>query len=257
MNKPHIEITTRIGCKINCAFCPQEKLIKNYKDDKKILSFDDFKKYLDKIPKTVNVHFSGMAEPFLNENCLDMIKFAYVKGYNISVFTTLTGIDLNIYEELLKIKFDMFCVHIADDNNLTKIKVDDDYIKLLDFVDKNRVNCNRFWYQCHGYTHRDIEHIVGKNIDRYIINRAGNVESDMFKKINIKGKFVCSAGDLNQNILLPNGDIVLCCMDYKLEHILGNLNYCGYEELDKSYIYKSMDGECESLCNKCNRAVVK
>jgi len=26
-----------------------------------------------------------------------------------------------------------------------------------------------------------------------------------------------------RNVLLPNGDVVLCCMDYGLDHILGNL----------------------------------
>ena len=25
-----------------------------------------------------------------------------------------------------------------------------------------------------------------------------------------------------QNVLLPNGDVVLCCMDWSAEHVLGN-----------------------------------
>lgn len=28
-----LEITTLLGCSLNCTFCPQDKLKKNYKDD--------------------------------------------------------------------------------------------------------------------------------------------------------------------------------------------------------------------------------
>jgi len=31
--------------------------------------------------------------------------------------------------------------------------------------------------------------------------------------------------------LLPNGDISLCCMDYSLDHILGNLFTQEYDEI--------------------------
>ena len=35
----------------------------------------------------------------------------------------------------------------------------------------------------------------------------------------------------DRNVLLPNGDVVLCCMDYNLVHILGNLLTQTYEEI--------------------------
>ena len=35
--KNWIEITTIIGCKNMCIYCPQDKLLKSYKDSKKIL----------------------------------------------------------------------------------------------------------------------------------------------------------------------------------------------------------------------------
>ena len=34
---------------------------------------------------------------------------------------------------------------------------------------------------------------------------------------------------LNHSVLLPNGDVVLCCMDYSIKHKVGNLleqEYC-------------------------------
>jgi radical SAM protein with 4Fe4S-binding SPASM domain len=35
----------------------------------------------------------------------------------------------------------------------------------------------------------------------------------------------------DRNVLLPNGDVVLCCMDYDLKHIIGNLLEQTYEEM--------------------------
>ena len=72
-----LEITTQIGCKNNCNYCPQETLVKAYKARSDVfeMSFDIFKKCLDKIPKTVRIDFSGMAEPWLNADCTKMVLY--------------------------------------------------------------------------------------------------------------------------------------------------------------------------------------
>jgi biotin synthase-like enzyme len=46
-----MEITTVIGCKIRCAYCPQSKLMKKYAEKSNIykMTFDTFKSCLDKI----------------------------------------------------------------------------------------------------------------------------------------------------------------------------------------------------------------
>ena len=36
---------------------------------------------------------------------------------------------------------------------------------------------------------------------------------------------------LYHNVVLPNGDVSLCCMDYGLEHIIGNLLDQEYEDV--------------------------
>jgi radical SAM protein with 4Fe4S-binding SPASM domain len=35
----------------------------------------------------------------------------------------------------------------------------------------------------------------------------------------------------DRNVLLPNGDVVLCCMDYNLKHVIGNLLTQTYAEI--------------------------
>lgn len=252
----HIEITTRIGCELNCKFCPQDLLNANYKSRIRTMNLDVFKMCIDKVPTLVDVHFSGMCEPFLHDNCIDMIDYVYRKGHKISIFTTLVGLDISKYKKLLEYDFDLFCLHIPDNDNLSNFNLSNDYLNLFNFVVKNKPNATRFWYQCHGTPHYRIIGLTGNNVDKFIVDRAGNVESDFLRKTNIKGKFTCCCNV--GYVLLPNGDVVLCCMDYALRHKLGNLLINNYEDLHKSdeirKINDAMNGNGEVLCNSCNRA---
>lgn len=78
-----MEITTRVGCKNMCVYCPQDKFIKAYKKRSDVvqMSLDTFKTCLDKIPHNIHIHFSGMAEPWLNPNCTDMILYTPLCQY--------------------------------------------------------------------------------------------------------------------------------------------------------------------------------
>jgi len=99
-------------------------------------------------------------------------------------------------------------------------------------------------------------------------SRAGNLE-------NVKGiwavngrkhgkvRCITSMGNcLNNNVLLPNGDVVLCCMDYGLKHILGNLILSDYPSLfTGEEFYKLQrglnDDSLDILCRYCVRAKSK
>ena len=71
---PMIEVTTRIGCKVNCYYCPQELLLSHYyQSDRKrktLMKVEDFKQCLDKLPQNCDVVFCGMSEPLLNPDCI-------------------------------------------------------------------------------------------------------------------------------------------------------------------------------------------
>ena len=65
----------------------------------------------------------------------------------------------------------------------------------------------------------------------------------------------------DHNVLLPNGDVVLCCMDYSLKHKIGNLLEQDYYEMFPSGGLAKLIGEnmiprhsSESLCKSCTRA---
>ena len=67
----------------------------------------------------------------------------------------------------------------------------------------------------------------------------------------------------DQNVCLPNGDVVLCCMDYGLKHKIGNLFEQDYYEMFASGGLAALIAENmrprfsnDSLCKTCNRAAL-
>lgn len=47
-----VEITTKIGCKNMCSYCPQTTFLKAYTHKTKMMSLEDFKSFLNNIDKT-------------------------------------------------------------------------------------------------------------------------------------------------------------------------------------------------------------
>jgi hypothetical protein len=96
------------------------------------------------------------------------------------------------------------------------------------------------------------------------INRAGaldkqqimgqSIEQDVLHRTPIK----CSYTDFyDHNVLLPNGDVYLCCMDYSLKHKLGNLLTTDYYDLFGLIDLRTsnMQYRCDgSICRNCSRA---
>ena len=259
-----LEITTNIGC-FNCDYCPQDKLLAAYKSKDKKLTIDEFRICLDKLTKNIRIHFSGFSEPFFNSEAVDMIEYAFKKGHPIIIYTTTIGLTLKKIKQLKKYKFEKFVVHCPDEHTKFNINTWFKNIKYLEkegidfellFVGERSLNIKMFKYIC--------EHFQNKIISQDLITRAGKVS--WIKKLKIKkGKIKCFENRFLQNILLPNGDVYLCCMDYGLEYKLGNLFLSkNFKELQNSEIYnKIREGFMENkirnipnICKRCERAIL-
>src|SRR4051812_25183184 len=89
---PTLEITTMIGCPMQCTFCPQDKLINNYPSDAiRVLTLDNFKIIVDRLPLYVRIDFSGLSEPWASRYATGMLHHALIEGHNVAVYTTLQG----------------------------------------------------------------------------------------------------------------------------------------------------------------------
>jgi hypothetical protein len=232
-----MEITTQIGCKNNCLYCPQDKLIKAYakRSNSYKMSFDVFKTCLDKIPRHINIGFAGMCEPWLNPDCTKMLIYAHNKGHGIEVFTTLVGMASVDIEQLENIPVKEFWVHLPSEGNYEHIVVDESYLSVLDKLCKSKNNASYLYNgnKLNSKVASLLESNGKESVRNNLITRANNISGDIINKSNtikIKGFINCRRKH-HYNILLPNGDVILCCMDYGMKHILGNLLFSSYESL--------------------------
>lgn len=271
---PTMEITTCVGCRVQCTFCPQDLLMTRYErktDENKItfakpvmMSFNTFKTCIDKIPLRVEINFSGFTEAFLNPNCVDMILYAHERGHKINVFSTLVGMTEEDVEKIKHIKFGTFVIHLPDANHYAKIAINDQYIRVIKKIISGKIH--HLHCMCMGEIPSVIQEITGLNFPPAPMHdRAGNNEIG-FKTPKKYGPLLCTkASDcgikvIDENVLLPNGDVCLCCMDYGMEYVLGNLLRQGYDSLFTSDEFKKVkekmsEQDSDIMCRVCTRSI--
>lgn len=250
-----LEITTHIGCPMNCVDCPQALLRSKYKG-KKTMSLADYKNAIDKVPTDVRIDFSGMCEPFANKHCADMILYAAEKGHPIALYTTLQGATMEDWEKLKSVNYQVVTIHLPDCDNRSTFKITDDYLELL-----AKWGCHN--YSCHGRVDDRVKPYMhwGVNLITFMHDRAGNVEGRTHIEIpsNISIRCATSGWGLDHNVLLPDGTVLMCCMDYGMTEIFGNLFEQTYEEIinsEEAQRMRQMMGGGESLCRKCANAIL-
>lgn len=249
-----LEITTHIGCPINCLDCPQALLRSKYQG-RIDLDLDDYKRAIDKVPAGTRIDFSGMCEPFANKYCTDMILYAAGKGLPLALYTTLQGATIEDYYRLKDIKFDIVTIHLPDKDGRSHFNITEDYLQLLTFWE-----CD--FYSCHGWLDdRVLPFIKQRNLITYMHDRAGNVEGRPHRMINPWQTLRCQTSDraMNHNVLLPDGTVLMCCMDYGMTGVFGNLFQQNYDDVlfsEEACRMRNTLIEGESICRHCTNALM-
>nr|WP_289766976.1 SPASM domain-containing protein [uncultured Acetatifactor sp.] len=273
LNKnPMMEITTGIGCKVNCYYCPQKLLLDNYfKTDKKrkvMMELEDFKKCLDKLPLNCDILFCGMSEPLLNVNCIEMMKLACETGRTVELFTTLVGADMKDVEKICNLPLNLVTLHVADKFGHAKIPVSEEYYNMVEkMINSKREDGAPLVNVCSSQEDADdrIKEICeGKcEIVTALHDRAGNLQgNNLMTQERVRGRISCSncGQGMNRNVLLPDGTVILCCMDYGIKHPLGNLLMETYDDImsgkEMQRIRQGINGDesADILCRHCSQA---
>lgn len=212
---------------------------------------------LSSVPRQVEIIFAGMAEPWLNPHCTDMVMTAVDFGYRVGVYSTLSGLQPEHVDSLSTVPFLHFCIHLPDSDGRMKLQITPDYLRTLELCAKHIPNRN---FVVYGKLHPDVKAIVGDIPDSTpgLISRASNLPTLAIKPKT--GRLKCSAcgPNLDHNVLLPNGDVALCCMDYGLDHIIGNLVTMDYTELfrTKAYLDTMRALEDETIPSRCRQCEI-
>jgi radical SAM protein with 4Fe4S-binding SPASM domain len=259
-----IEFSLYTGCEINCEYCPQLSLHKASR--KKLMSFDEYKSALDKIPSYVSIVLAGFIDPLLYKDLPRIVEYTKNKKHKLYIATTLPDkIKKNVELFLNKSNWDGRTVHLRDEFMNYK-ENSEDYYKALDiyfsqFNDKLRDNRFSFLGSVLDKRIEDLLHkhnlytyfskvVPYKRIDSTV--KSETVQDNKF----LKGSIYCTRGFYRKQMIAPDGDVVLCCMDVEKRHILGNIYEMNYNDIYKSEEYKKVikgfnDETLNTICRKC------
>ncbi len=254
---PTLEITMAVpakGCPLRCVFCPQDNLIGAYKGEQ-MMTLENFKMAVDKLPRDIHITFAGYCEPYVNRHCTDMILYAHNTGHTVSLFTTGVGMNISDFEKIRDIPFTGvqggFVLHLPDKEGYFKHHLSHKYLELMNEIKRNQYRISNFQSATMGTLEDQLKEIFPDTFRQTMYTRAGNVERDDLVQIAPKAvPMTCGCPErLYHGVLMPNGDMTLCCMDYGLKHIHGNLFTQEYEEIIPE------DGTPFLLCETCENGV--
>ena len=232
----YLEITTKIGCSINCLkYCPQETIIKNYKGNT-LMTLDQFKHFMKTVPTNLPIFFSGLCEPFLNPQTTDMIIWAHHQGHPISIFSTLTGLTPTNAERIISIPIDKFVLHLPDAYGNAKIPQTQDYFETRSIIETN------------------VKHLEYMNMGwNFVSNCCEDMARGRVTTLK-KGRRLCNFLESPAYQLLPNGNVFFCCMVRGQTEMVGNLNEETYQDLVNKYpvISERLQKDPNSICHICN-----
>jgi len=242
---PVMELTTMIGCPLMCTFCPQDNLRDNYGKDTKYMQPMDLMTVLAKLPRDTRIDFSGMSEPWANPECTMMLEMVLYMGFNVAIYTTLYGMtDPERVRKALEShpdQVEVIMLHLPDANkNMKGWKNSEEWQKAAATISHTNVPCGieAMTMDRNGVVHPDLQEMVGQ-----LPGWVGHTRADSLNAEQVEGQalhitprhefaLTCrSTPFYDRNVLLPNGDVVLCCMDYNLKHVIGNLLTQTYEEI--------------------------
>jgi hypothetical protein len=242
---PVMELTTMIGCPLMCTFCPQDNLRTQYGTGTKYMTQRDLTTMLVKLPRNTRIDFSGMSEPWANPECTSMLEEVLYMGFKIAIYTTLYGMtDPERVKKVIEAhpnQVEVVMLHLPDANgNMKGWKQTDEWMHALKVMSTLKVPCGigAMTMDGSGLVAPELQQIVGRLAGWKGHTRADSLPVEQIgeQAISVTPRhdfaLTCrSTPFYDRNVLLPDGSVVLCCMDYNLKHIIGNLLTQTYQEI--------------------------
>lgn len=253
-----MEFTLDIGCKLNCEWCPQDKLVAAYGSSKRSFTTELFRSMIEKLPEPVEIHFSGMSEPLLNPEWVFMTAISFLMKRRVKVFTTLWGANWSAIDYLCSSPLAELVIHLPSSQAKERLKLTEEHYWRIKHVLETPVEAEGLVFNCDRSTPQELLDILDRDPACYRINRAGNLPGG--QELNHRGPIECARDGqgLCNNVVLPDGRVLLCCMDYSMQHVIGNLVTGTYDSLEegRKEIRAELNTETSTtLCRKCHLAV--
>ena len=156
-----------------------------------------------------------------------MVEIAYSRGHRLVVNTTLLNAKKSDVERLCKLRYERFCIHLPDGKN-TQIETTREYQENVFSLIRNIPTVS-----------------FSVMNDNFETNKRENVTRGLLPKKRRVG--FCRKLKIPQFVVLPNGDVHICWMDFGLKHKIGNLLSENYKSIRERHF---RNGSYET-CHYC------
>jgi radical SAM protein with 4Fe4S-binding SPASM domain len=270
-----INIDVSSICNYRCIMCPQ----KSENIEQTNMTRAIFYKIIDDISKSeteeIQLHFRG--EPLINPDLVDFIKYTKSKTNAIVGFSTNCSLlNKTKIEELCNsgINYIYLSIDGVTKETYEKIRVNGDFTNiiknihsLLEIVKERELNIKTYLSVIEmNETQNEINDFIkywsnyGIEKNNIYIKKYSNFGGQINSFDNKKNKFQIACPRLwNEISILSNGDVVICCYDFKGEYLLDNaqqnnvLNiWQSNKQLNKFRIYhKKYLFDKLKICSNC------
>jgi uncharacterized Fe-S cluster-containing radical SAM superfamily protein len=255
MSTPHsapavyLNITTTAGCRGQCLYCPQDAFQFAMGKRPTLLSLEELTSLLPHLSDTrfKAVSFGGFSEPFDNPEIVALISLMSIQDFvdEIWIYTNGEALTPSIAKALADCplaRVDVSChgfdseVYRRTRSFIDPLVVRDNVIYLL----AHRDNIANLTISVTGPFGSDEDHAelqrlcdaAGARLERRALHsRAGLLRIGQMESELRRGPFRCAKFDFEKPVLVPGGDLTLCCQDFALRHILGNLHQQTFHEI--------------------------
>jgi hypothetical protein len=242
------------------------------------LSEQEFSELLPSLAGThfTVVSFGGFTEPLDNPEIVDLLTITSQQRFvdEVHVYSNGEAFTPRIVEMLQKVRLayvDISC-HGLDSETYRRTRPFVDVAKVRDnllFLFQNRCNIDRLTVSVTGpfgspAALAELEALCIRSgacfERRELHSRAGLLRIGREKEVVKSGPFRCAKFDFGKPVLVPGGDLVLCCQDFALEYVIGNLHRHTFEEIMRdspvrTRVLKVAAGLSEDPQLKCYRCV--
>ena len=281
----YLSIQTTSLCNGHCIFCPYDQIKDLF--PMKIMEEHLFKKIINECSQYHSIERIILYlnnEPLTDPHLIGRINYVKEKipWASVHILTNGSLLTKKISQDLIDSKLDWigFSLHGIKKQTFQRcmgLNYDLTFKRVLNFIKeaKSKRDIQDFimvTFLRHKYlTQKEADETIkfwrDKGIERISyfegpISRAGNVRDlPKVRHEKIKG---CTSIWANEMIhIVENGDVVLCCMDWRREIILGNINKQSIYEVWNSQYYEDTrdkrDGRKESpdnfICKRCEAAM--
>ncbi|MCL0050874.1 radical SAM protein [Dehalococcoidia bacterium] len=229
------------ACNLGCVMCPNSRLSNN----KCFMDFDLFKKIIDEIKyvaKLIRLNYRG--EPLFHPNIIEMIQYCKDNTFaRISLSTNGTLLDTKLSKKLISAGIDeiIFSLDANSPETYYKIKHSEAFDKvvknIINFLEMNTNNNVRVIVKL-------IQMDMNKDEIELFKNRWGNYNCEVkISWMNTWANQLPNNQDFSDNlcpnigkpkipcadlwykmVITADGFVPLCCYDFMVKHLLGNIN---------------------------------